>query len=274
MLLLVAPGLSFFSAYYSGKFSIRYSNLTLTDQVFRSIVPGIILQALLIYLINKINLFSYTVRLDILGLLLLGAKEDNSTREIFNIISNHIGIILIYYISTVLIGVVLGWGFRYLVRWKKLDRRFLWLRYDNRWYYLLSGEFAETPEAPQELKLKDAKHIDFVFIDILVKLEKSNVLYSGVLGGYDLAADGGLNNVQLIGCQRKNLTESIGVEKSGDSNMNEYYQVAGDLLIIPYTQILNINVTYWIDEYDARKEGDMEYYKDKVIITPGSKDII
>ena len=270
MLLLVAPGLSFFSAYYSGKFSIRYSNLTLTDQVFRSIAPGITLQVLLIYLINSINIFSYYVRLDIVGLLLLGAKEDNSTREIFNIISKHLDLILIYYLSTVLIGAVSGWGVRCLVRWKKLDRRFLWLRYDNRWYYLLSGELAETPEAPQELRLKDAKHIDFVFVDILVKLEKSNVLYSGVLGGYDLAADGGLNNIQLIGCQRKNLTEPVGIEKSGDLNTNEYYQVAGDLLIIPYAQILNINVTYWIDEYDAREEGDMEY-KDEIIIAPGSE---
>lgn len=257
VLLLVAPGLAFFRAYHSGKFSIRYSNLTLTDQVFRSIAPGLTVQVLLFWLINNFEIFPYKVKLDTLGLLLLGAKEDKSTRDVFNSISSHLGLILLYYISTVILGVLSGWGLRRFIRWQKLDRRFLWLRYDNRWYYLLSGELVETPEAPEELKLKDAKHIDFVFVDILVKLEKSNVLYSGILGGYDLGQDGGLDNVHLIGCQRKNLTQHNLEDEEVQLTTNEYYPVAGDLLIIPYVQMLNINITYWIDEEDARVEGDV-----------------
>ena len=71
MLLLVAPGLSFFRFYHAGRFSIRYSNLTTTDQVFCSIIPGLLLQASLIWAINYWHPAGYTVRLDLLGVLLL-----------------------------------------------------------------------------------------------------------------------------------------------------------------------------------------------------------
>jgi hypothetical protein len=45
--------------------------------------------------------------------------------------------------------------------------------------------------------------IDFVFVDVLVKMEKNNLLYSGILVDYQLAGDGGLKSIYLRGAHRK-----------------------------------------------------------------------
>lgn len=273
MLLLVAPGLAFFSAYHSGRFSIRYSNLTLPDQVFRSVIPGLTIQAFLIWVINHCSWLGYTVHLDTLGVLLLGAKEDKSIKEAFTMLSDTLGVILLYHITVITISALLGWASKEIVRYKKWDRRYYWLRYDNTWYYLLTGEVLEMPEEPIGISLNEVDHLDFVFVDVLVKLEKSNVIYSGILAHFELAADGGLQSVYLAAAQRKDLTTGktdntapvdIGAlaNETVSSQNSTYYPVEGDILIIPYAQILNLNLSYWIDEIDAKKEGDTQKKED------------
>lgn len=252
MLLLVAPGLSFFRFYHAGRFSIRYSNLTITDQVFRSIVPGLLLQAAIIWLINWWHLGGYAVRLDLLGILLLGAKEDRTVLLAFNILQNNLGSTVLYEAGLLILSGATGWMARQVVRHYKWDRRFRWFRYDNEWHYLLTGEILETSDVPPIIRLQEAKHIDFVVIDALVKLENGDMLYSGFLAGYELAVDGGLRTIYIHSAQRKQLTTAT----AGGTVSGIYYPVEGDLLTLPYSQLLNLNISYFIDEQDATAEGD------------------
>ncbi|MDQ2770821.1 MAG: hypothetical protein M3Y54_10005 [Bacteroidota bacterium] len=273
VLLLVAPGLLIFRTYYAGRFSIRYSNLTITDQVFRSIVPGLLLQLIAFWLIGICS--SRYVRLDVLGSLLLGAKEDRTIREGFDLLRQQLGPILAYYLGLLTAGALAGWGARWLVRWLKLDRRYSWLRYDNQWHYLLTGEILETPDLQPTIGLQDASLIDFVFVDVLMKLEKSNMLYSGILVDYELAADGGLRTIYLREVRRKLLSNGAAEEQKPPVNTVEglgglvtsseaatptdeqaegkYYDVLGDLMVIPYAQTLNLNLTYYIEEDDLKE---------------------
>lgn len=274
VLLLVAPGLLIFRTYYAGRFSIRYSNLTITDQVFRSIVPGLLLQLVAFWLIGLCS--PRYVRLDVLGSLLLGAKEDRTIREGFDLLRQQLGPILAYYLGLLTVGALAGWAARSLVRWRKLDRRYSWLRYDNQWHYLLTGEILETPDLQPTIGLQDASLIDFVFVDVLMKLEKSNMLYSGILVDYELAADGGLRTIYLREARRKLLSNSAPEEQKPPADVGEgqggpdasieatmppteeqaegkYYDVLGDLMVIPYAQILNLNLTYYIDEDDLEE---------------------
>lgn len=252
MLLLVAPGLSFFRAYHAGRFSIRYSNLTITDQVFRSIVPGLLLQAVMFWFINRWHPAGHTVRLDLLGLLLLGAKEDKSAQLGFTVLQANLGSTIGYEISLLALSGLAGWAARSVVRRYKWDRRFRWFRYDNEWHYLLTGEILETSDIPSIIHLREAKHIDFVIVDALVKLDSGNMLYSGVLAGYELAGDGGLRTIYIHSAQRKQLTAAPAAEAAPDL----YYPVDGHLLTLPYAQLLNLNISYFIDEEDAQEEGD------------------
>lgn len=253
VLLLVAPGLSFFRLYYAGRFSIRYSNLTITDQIFRSIVPGLTLQAVLFWFINSWHPAGYVVHLDLLGTLLLGAKEDKTVREAFIMLETNLGITLLYYTGVLALSGAAGWATRKAVRRFKWDRRYRWLRYDNEWHYLLTGEILETSDILPIIRLYDAKRIDFVVVDALVKLENSDTLYSGFLAGYELAADGGLRTIYIHSAQRKQLSTPTPEVPASD----KYYPVDGHLLTLPYDQLLNLNISYFIDEDDAEKEGDV-----------------
>jgi len=268
VLLLVAPGLLFFRTYYAGRFAIRYSNLTITDQVFRSIVPGLLLQLLAFWLIGLGG--TRQVRLDVLGTLLLGAKEDRTVREAFTLLNQQLGPVLAYYLSLLALGALAGWGTRAAVRRAKLDRRFAWLRYDNQRHYLLTGEILETPELQATIGLTDARELDFVFVDVLMKLDKATMLYSGILVDYELAADGGLRTLYLRQTRRKQLTtapdedapaeaaEITGAEAApvAEPAEEDYHDVPGDLMVIPYAQTLNLNLTYYVDDDEPRPAGD------------------
>ena len=253
VLLLVAPGLSFFRLYYAGRFSIRYSNLTITDQVFRSIVPGLILQAGLIWGINHWHPAGYAVRLSLLGTLLLGAKDDQTVQAAFGVLERNLGGTLLCYLAVLVLSGATGWGSRWVMRRLKWDRRFRALRYDNEWHYLLTGEILETTDIPAIIRLRDARHVDFVLVDALVNLENNDTLYSGFLAGYELAADGGLRTLYLHSARRKELTAT----QTDASKPTGYYPVEGHLLTLPYDKLLNLNISYFIDEQDSKAEGDL-----------------
>lgn len=195
------------------------------------------------------------VRLDVLGELLLGAKEDRTVRDGFELLRQQLGLVLTYYLGLLAMGALAGWGTRAFVRWRKFDRRYTWLRYDNQWHYLLTGEILETPDLQPAVGLADASLIDFVFVDVLVKLEKGNMLYSGILVDYELGADGGLRTLYLRQTRRKQLagtaSETLDTTAAdAEPAEGRYYDVLGDLMIIPYAQTLNLNLTYYVDEND------------------------
>jgi hypothetical protein len=264
VLLLVSPGLAFFRAYYSDVFSIRYSRLTITDQLFRSVVPGITVQMVAFWAIQHFS--NYYVRIDLIGFLLLGAKEDNTLRASFNNLAVHLAPIIAYHVGLVSLGALLGWQCRLLVRRTKADRKFRWLRFDNAWHYLLTGEILEMADQKtnSSVQLKEATHISYVLMDILIKLEQGNTLYSGIMERYELGEDGKLDTLYLAGAHRKQLILS-NEQEPDEAPIVKYYPVDGDLLVIPYAQVLNMNITYFIDEQTAIDEGDDEQIKESAI---------
>ncbi|MDQ1089029.1 hypothetical protein [Siphonobacter sp. SORGH_AS_1065] len=271
VLLIVAPGLTFFRAYHSGAFSHRYSRLTISDQIFRSIVPGITAQAIAI-LINNLCSDTHPVDLNTIGLLLIGPKDDNVVKECFKVIEESLWRILIYHLSMILTGALLGWGSRELVRWLKLDRKWKWFRYDNKWFYLLKGEVVEFKDGEDIFGISNAELIRFVIVDILTKVEGGNVIYTGALYDFDLEQDGGLKTLHLRAAQRKFVKIATVVPKPSrvlleneisttdedekddylaEELESEYHEIPGKLLSIPYSQIINMNITYYVVEQEV-----------------------
>ena len=70
--------------------------------------------------------------------------------------------------------------------------------------------------------------------------------------GYELAADGGLRTIYIHSARREKLATALPEGPTPDI----YYSVDGRLLTLPYNQLLNLNISYFIDEEDAKKEGD------------------
>lgn len=236
VLLLVAPGLYFSRTFYTGPSGVRYRNLTITDQVFRSVVPGLLLQASLIWFVNRWHPFGYSIHLAFLGNLMLGAKDDKTVQSAFGILQGNLGSTVLYETSLITLGGIGGWGAREVVRYFKWDRRTHLFRYDNDWDYLLTGQILEINK------------ISFITVDALVKLEIGNVIYTGILADYELDPDGDLRTLYLFTAQRKVF------DFASDNERNEepFFPLIGDLLTIPYSQVLNLNITYFADERNAK----------------------
>ncbi len=275
VLLIVAPGLTFFRAYYSGSFSHRYGRLTISDQVFRSIVPGITAQAIAILLINACY-SSHRVDLNVLGLLLIGPKDDTAVKACFHVIESSLWRIILYHLMLISFGALLGWGARALVRTLKWDRKTKFLRYDNKWFYLLKGEVVEFEEGENIFGFSDASLITFVIVDILTKVEGGNVIYTGALYDFDLEHDGGLKTLHLRAAQRKFVKIGASLSRSpaiiaernpadldeevldreehplqAEELESEYHTIPGKLLSIPYSQIINMNISYYVLEEET-----------------------
>ncbi|PQA59854.1 hypothetical protein [Siphonobacter curvatus] len=275
VLLIVAPGLTFFRAYYSGSFSHRYGRLTISDQIFRSIVPGITAQAIAILFVNECPLLD-SVDLRILGMLLIGPKDDATVKESFQVIEASLGRVITYHLLLILLGALLGWRARSFIRRKKFDRRLNWLRYDNKWFYLLKGEVVEFKDGEDIFGFSDASLIRFVIVDILTKVEGGNVIYTGALYDFDLEQDGGLKTLHIRAAQRKfvkiaaslskdsettpdtlqNMEEQESVDVVSESLQaeeleSEYQEIPGKLLTIPYSQIINMNISYYVVETEV-----------------------
>jgi hypothetical protein len=107
--------------------------------------------------------------------------------------------------------------------------------------------------------IANAGHLSFIFVDVVVELQESTMIYSGILSDNELGNDGGLKCIYLKETRRKHLNtrfREAGEEGGPGPEDNSYYKIQGDLLVIPYGQMLNLNFTCYIDQEDATEEGD------------------
>lgn len=157
MLLIVAPGLIFFKTYFSGELNIRHTRLTVTDQAFYSVVPAILLHLIIVWF-GKITGRFY-VDFEILGVLLMGAKDDLTIKMAFKLIYNDLGKLLQYQFVVCILAGLIGWLLHLAVLRFRLDSMFDIFKFDNPWFYLAKGE-------------EFGKEVEFVIVDILINKGK------------------------------------------------------------------------------------------------------
>lgn len=140
------------------------------------------------------------------------------------------------------------------VRRLQLDLRYRMFRFDNDWYYLLSGEarvFRAGEEAPSrdEIRQEMERKFGFAMVSALVEHGGSLVLYWGVLVDYHFA-DGDLDRLVIANAQRRSLDVAAArVYGTPPPPQDErFYPIDGDYLVLPYAAVKNLNVTYSIQE--------------------------
>ena len=63
----------------------------------------------------------------------------------------------------------------------------------------------------------------------------------------------------MTAVRRKYLTtQKSNGEEEDKKFTNEYYSVSGNLLVIPFSQIININISYWLKESSNDTSTDTE----------------
>ena len=134
-----------------------------------------------------------------------------------------------------------GKVFRLLVEQTHLDILFHSLRYNNDWYYLLTGRVMSEVGWTQK-----TDSVKYVFVDVLVETKEGSVLYCGLLDEFYLSKDG-VDRICLSEVYRRSFIDDIKEgERLPDKSLDErYYRMPGDLFVIPYSQIRNLNLTYY-----------------------------
>lgn len=232
LFIILAPGFLFRISYNSSKLSVKDPNRNLINDLTWSIIPSIVLHTLSIYLVEAFSL--YIIDFNQLGNLLLGVTSSNKVEKCFSQLRLYFYPIFFYNIIIFLSSIIIGYTARKIVRKLKWDRKFRFLRFTNKWHYIFTGECLDFPEVPDEFK-----EITEKYVNVLCKVNGKSVLYSGEFFNYYVDSKGDLEAIHLNFPERRYLDNDKEIDK-------DYYKIPSKYLVIPNSDIININFKYII----------------------------
>jgi hypothetical protein len=222
LLVLFLPGVIARRSYLSYPFAKKYSSSTIADEVALSVIPALVLQFLMIELVARYT--PYRVDLQELSAMLVGGS-DATTAIAFQNLQTHLRPIALYNFVLWTAAAIIGIGLRSAVIFCNLDLHFNVLRFNNEWYYFLTGR-------QWNLRLND--DFDMVLVDAMISTPSGPVIYSGILDNYKLARDGNLDYLCLRDVDRT-LIPGVFAPAA----------IPGKGLIVKYENTINLNLTFW-----------------------------
>jgi hypothetical protein len=235
LFLIVVPGLVARFCYFTYPFSNDARAMDLLTEVFWSVVPGFGLQFAWVKLVEGIT--SWRISFPIIGELLIGIKDDNA-REISRIMDNihsHIWPIVIYQLLLILASGGFGFLLKRIVLKFSLDTKFRFLRFSNKWYYILSGRILDMDDSPSS-----SMDVTIIGIDLLCKVGNEVIIYTGQLVNYYLNNSGDLDAVIIKYPFRRKF-----VDDNAPDKQEAYYEIPSDFMYIPYRDVVNVNINYF-----------------------------
>jgi hypothetical protein len=268
---IVIPGILFRRFFFYGEFSKQFNTKDpVLHSIFFSIIPGIVLQVICVFLYNLFIGFEssyldvFTIFRDITSDGTNGTKKPTE-----NFINNDIIVFLLYSLFVFAFSSILGWVSSRFIRARKWDKKYKLFRFKNQWYYIFSGEvlnMKKFEEAHKDsFKANKGKDQDtlMTYADILVSVSDQNdrkELYTGYVVDYDLNSDDitQLDKVYLIDTHRYKKKEKVFDEKGkeikdkNDTNKKDKnptqsrnrLKVPGDVFVLNAKNIVNLNLTY------------------------------
>ncbi|KYG79248.1 hypothetical protein AWW67_12775 [Roseivirga seohaensis] len=277
--LFIVPGLAFRRFYYTGEFSKEYFKSSSAEVFVMGIIPSLLLHWLGLHLINwltptslnflftEISIPSLTVNFQLIGIILTGKGNDQYLLSGLKEIGLNLDYIISYNLILTLLGVVLGFLCKVIVRKLKLDRSIKILRFQNEWHYVLTSEVLDFPRVKTTSPYnKNGKVLSAVYIDALVDVSEKDgaMLYSGILEDYRLSKDGGLDVLYLTNAYRRSLqadpAENINSDDQDQKELDSerpdkalYYYMPEHYFILKYEEIKNLNIYYDFKETEPRR---------------------
>lgn len=243
LFIILAPGFIARSAYNSSKLSVNDTNKNIVNELTWSIIPSLTLHTLFIAIIH--NKSSYFIDFQQLGNLILGVTTSNKAEQSFQQLGEFKYAIFSYNLILFTFSFFVGYGFRWFIRRLSIDRTVRYFRFSNKWHYIFTGEcldFEDVPDRYEEITDK--------IINILCKVNGKNVLYSGEYFNYYIDSKGDLEAVHLRNPIRRYLEKDNSTEQ-------DYYIIPSRYLVIPNSDIININFRYFsLEEIQAPTAED------------------
>jgi len=218
-----------------------------TDQIAQALIGAIVLHFLWGGILAQLG---YTFDLASILRLLLNSygKDDQFFEQTIQSVTCCPNQIVLYIVSSTTLAALLGYAGHWIVRSLKLDRKIDFLRFNNDWYYLLSGEVLEFGDLKN---FQDPPpQIDGVFFSAVVQLGERDYLFRGIVADFSYDHTGQLDKIVLRFAHRRALGKDRepGQPRDPADLMYErdgrYYPIRGDFFVLKYKDIKTANVEY------------------------------
>jgi hypothetical protein len=200
-------------------------------------------------------------RVDLAPALALMASTNTKDELVAKAIANtasHAAAVACYFLTIYLVSYSIGLIGHYIVRMNGLDHRYRVFRFDNPWFYLLSGEsidiiFPEKKRWAWKWRLKrwplsGPRKVDIVRISAAVKQGSEVYLYVGRLESFEFDRSGQLDSLILNQVSRRllsaDLTPGKQVNEAGLEEESRFYPIQTLHFVIRYADICTLNVEY------------------------------
>jgi hypothetical protein len=249
--IILAPGFIYRTAYNSTKLSVRNPNKNILNELSWSIIPALAIHIVIISIIEWRT--NYFVDFELLGNLILGVTDDNQVDDSFSKLREYLYPIFFYNLIVFFTSFVAGYLFNKIIRQFKIDRKIRYFRFSNKWHYIFTGECLDFPDVPD-----DFEEITDKIINVLCKVNGKSILYTGEHFNYYIDSSGDLEAVHLKYPIRRSLDDD-------NKPANEsYYSIESRYLVIPNSDIININFRYFSKE-EIKLEDLTEEQKNNII---------
>lgn len=244
IIILVLPGIICRYWYRKGKWKHPLNVEPIAEETAKSIFLAAVLHA---FWVSFVQFGNYKVDLEAVLSLLVGYQNQVFEQAIQSALSDP-GAVLIYFASLYVASALLGYAAHCLVRNLKLDHKHRFLRFDNPWYYLFSGEMGDFPENSDE----DSAHkynSGLVHVSAVMQQGDNAYLYFGQIETFEFDRQGNLDRLMLKYAVRRRLDNdrSADVQHQSPYDDPRYYAIgkgSDDFLVIRYADIRTLNIEY------------------------------
>lgn len=142
-----------------------------------------------------------------------------------------------------MLSLVVGYGSGYIswtiIRNNRLDIKLPFLRYPNKWYYILTGEVTKFPENSnkdifQEFNIEDEIS---VYIQALVSSQNMDFLYCGIIESFGLSnSKSGIENIVL--------SRPLRIDFNSEGQIISNHYIKDHIFVLPFSEIKNFRFQY------------------------------
>ncbi len=244
--LLVLPGIILRYSYARGPWgwASPTSLRRVSEELAYGVAFALVLHAIWLALVRRLG---FDPDVGAMVLLLVGNFGDGSEQldRVVTAVAGHYTGIAAYLVSLYAASAVVGNLGHRVVRRLRLDHRTKTFRFDNYWYYMLTGEVLDFRENAGE-----GRAVDGVYVSAVVDHSSGSYLYRGIVTDFTFDRDGALDTIVLTDAHRRRLVDDReeGEPRAlvGPSEPDErYYEIRGDFLVLRSAEVRTLNLDYF-----------------------------
>jgi hypothetical protein len=248
------PGLIFLRFYFIGEFSKQFNTrIPIIRLAFYSLIPGVLFFLLSIYIYGIFDSkFLVSSALEIY--LNLSSSNNGFSTDTSDFLDKGLGVYILFTTCTVIISGLFGFLIHYVIRKFNFDKKYKVFRFKNYWYYIFSGEIVKFPKFDRAIADIQIDGVDkdsdviMAYADILVNECGKSRMYTGYVLDYELEQDNinSLDKIYLLDAHKFDYSQN---QRLRFQSNHVKKSIPGQLFVIDYKTVLNINLTY-IPSYD------------------------